>query len=246
MQNDLALITGGGTGLGLGIARAFLDRGARVVLCSRDEKQLRHAVGDLGDGAFFRCHDVTDFEQAPKLVADVESEIGPVTILVNNAGVHHKSPSETVRVEDFRRVLDVHVLGAHALTQAAGSRMLERGSGSILFIASMASLFGIPYVEAYSAAKSAYLGMLRSLAVEWGGRGVRVNAIAPGWIDSALMRRALADDPDRQRKILARTPLGCFGEARDIGEAAAFLCSPEARFITGVCLPVDGGVSIGF
>ncbi len=110
----------------------------------------------------------------------------------------------------------------------------------------MTSLFGIPYVLAYSCAKAGYLGMVRNLATEWGPSGVRVNAIAPGWIDSAMMRKALDSDPERKQKILGRTPLATFGEPEDIGEAAAFLCSPSAKFITGVCLPVDGGASIGF
>lgn len=246
LKDDLALITGGATGIGLGIARALIQAGARVVLSSRNEAMLRQATEQLGQQAAYRIHDVTDFEHCESFVEQIEAETGPVSILVNNAGIHLKKPSEEVRTEEFREVLDVHVLGAHELTVAVGKRMMPRGRGSIVFIASMASLFGIPNVVAYSAAKAGYLGMVRALATEWGGRGIRVNAIAPGWIESDMMRRAINDDPQRQQKILARTPLGVYGTPEDIGWAAAFLCSDAAKFITGVCLPVDGGAAIGF
>ena len=124
--------------------------------------------------------------------------------------------------------------------------MIARGSGSILFLASMASLFGIPQVVAYSAAKSAYVGMVRALATELSPHGVRVNAIAPGWIETEMTRKAMDGDPERKRKILSRTPMGRFGTAEDVGMAAVYLSSPAARFVTGVVLPVDGGASIGF
>jgi len=128
----------------------------------------------------------------------------------------------------------------------AATRMMVSGGGSILFMASMASLIGIPYVAAYATAKSAHLGMVRTMAVEWSPKGVRVNAIAPGWIMTDMTKETVLKDAERTEKILSRTPLNEFGEPEDIGWAAAFLASPAARFITGVCLPVDGGVSIGF
>jgi len=124
--------------------------------------------------------------------------------------------------------------------------MIPRRSGSIIFTASMASLFGINKVVAYAAAKSAYVGLVRTLAVEFGASGVRVNAIAPGWIHSEMSAKALDGDPARKAKILGRTPLNRLGDADDIGWAAVYLCSPAAKFVTGVVLPVDGGVSIGF
>lgn len=246
LNNEIALVTGGATGIGLGIARALIEAGARVVLSSRNEEALKEAAGQLGDQAAYRVHDVTAFARSESFVAEVEETIGPISILINNAGNHLKKPSEEVSSGEFKAVLDVHVLGAHEITVAVGKRMIARGRGSILFIASMASLFGIPNVVAYSAAKAGYLGMVRGLATEWGPKGIRVNAIAPGWIDSEMMRKAVDADPERQQKILARTPLGVFGQAEDIGWAAAFLCSSAARFITGVCLPVDGGAAIGF
>jgi gluconate 5-dehydrogenase len=124
--------------------------------------------------------------------------------------------------------------------------MATRGRGSILFTASMTALIGMPKVVAYSTAKSAYLGLVRSLCAEWGPHGIRVNAIAPGWIASEMLDQALSGDPARKAKILARTPLGHFGEPNDIGWAATYLFSPAAKFVTGVILPVDGGAVDAF
>jgi gluconate 5-dehydrogenase len=132
------------------------------------------------------------------------------------------------------------------LTREAGKRMVSRKSGSVLFTASMSSLMGLPLIVAYSAAKSAYVGIVRTLASEWGPDGLRVNAIAPGWIASDMLDQALSGDPERKVKILGRTPLKKFGEPEDIGWAAVYLCSPAAKFVTGVVLPVDGGAAIGF
>ncbi|MCP5535742.1 MAG: glucose 1-dehydrogenase [Akkermansiaceae bacterium] len=240
-----ALITGGGTGLGYGIATAMVGMGADVVLCSRDETQLQKACSELGHQASYRIHDVLDYRQADALIDELEAD-RPIDILVNNAGAHLKKPSEDVSAEEFQHILNVHLVGAHALTRKAGQNMLTRGQGSIIYIASMTSLFGIPYVTAYAAAKAGMLGVVRTLACEWGDRGVRVNAIAPGWIDSQMMRKAVMDDPERKAKILGRTPLKGFGQPEDIGNAAVYLCSDAAQFVTGVCLPVDGGASIGF
>lgn len=247
LDGETALITGGGTGLGLGIARCLAEAGATVVLVGRREPVLREAVASIGRAARYVVHDITDLDGAEALLdAAREAAGGSVSILVNNAGNHFKKPAEETSPEEFRSLLDTHVVAAHALTRVALPDMLETRHGNILFTASMASLFGVPYVVAYSAAKSAYLGMVRSLAVELSGRGVRVNAIAPGWIESDILRRSVHADPARKEKILGRTPMGCFGQPEDVGRAAVFLCSPAARFITGAVLPVDGGASVGF
>ena len=246
LEGQVALITGGGTGLGLGCARAFVDRGANVVIAGRREEVLRKAVEELGSQADFRLHDVTDFSSAEDLIASVEEQHGNLTALINNAGQALKKPTEELTEEEMLELLDVHVRGAFALSKHAAISMMKSGGGSILFMASMASLIGIPFIAAYAAAKSAHLGMVRTMAVEWSPKGVRVNAIAPGWIVTDMVRETVLKDPERKAKILAHTPMDQFGEPEDIGWAAAFLASPAARFITGVCLPVDGGASIGF
>jgi NAD(P)-dependent dehydrogenase (short-subunit alcohol dehydrogenase family) len=246
LDNQLALITGGGSGLGLAMARCMVDAGARVLLTGRREDVLQQAVASIGPRANYLCHDVNQLHEAPSLVAEIQERFGPISIAVNNAGVHlKKSALETTEAE-FLQVLSTHVLGSHAICRAVAPGMIERRAGSILFIASMASLIGVPNVVAYSAAKSAYLGMVRALASELSPQGVRVNAIAPGWILTDMTRQAFENDPERKQKILGRTPMGDFGTAEDVGMAAVYLCSPAAKFITGVVLPVDGGASIGF
>lgn len=246
LTNEVAVITGGGTGLGLGMARAFVEAGARVVLVGRRVEPLQAACAELGAAASFRAHDVADFAAAPALLADIEARVGPVSILVNNAGVHLKKPMAEVTENEIGYQMDIHVLGAHALSRAAYALMKPRGQGSILFIASMASLFGLPMVGAYAVAKSALLGLVRTMAVEWSPHGVRVNAIAPGWIETDITRGAVFSDPARLQRIIQRTPMGRMGQPDDVAGAAVFLCSPAAKFITGVVLPVDGGVSMGF
>ena len=246
MKDKIVLVTGGGTGLGFGIARSLVDAGARVVICGRRESVLQKAVAELGEQAFYEVYDVADTAAAGDLFTRIESRIGGVTTLINNAGIHIKKPAEELSDEEFLKVLQIHLVGAQALCRELYPGLCRRGGGSILFIASMASYFGIPYVAAYSAAKSAILGLVRTLAVEWGKDNIRINAVAPGWIDSPMMRAAVDSDPERKKKILGRTPLGRFGEAEDIGQAVLYLSSPAAKFITGTCLAVDGGAAIGF
>jgi gluconate 5-dehydrogenase len=222
------------------------EAGARIVMTGRTEDTLRQACKPLGVSASYVRHDVTDLPSIPGLVEQVEDRFGPLDILVNNAGNYLKKSAVETSDADFASVLHTHLFGAYALSRECGRRMLARKQGSILMIVSMASLFGIPMVSAYTAAKSALLGLTRALTVEFSPHGVRVNAIAPGWFNTALNRKAFETDPARKQKIVERTPLGRLGEEMDIGYAAVYLCSPAAKFVTGVCLPVDGGASIGF
>ncbi len=246
LKGEISLITGGGSGLGFGIAECFVQAGAKVVLVGRRGKVLAAAAKKLGAAATFEAHDILELDQADALVKRVTKRVGDISILVNNAGIHLKKSAVETTPEEFNAVLQTHVLAAFSLTRAVLPGMIQRRRGNILFTASMASLFGIPLVMAYSAAKSAHLGMVRSLATEVSQHGVRVNAIAPGWIESDMMLQALNGDPERAKRILGRTPMNCFGTAEDVGLAATYLCSPAARFVTGVVLPVDGGASIGF
>jgi NAD(P)-dependent dehydrogenase (short-subunit alcohol dehydrogenase family) len=246
LQGETALITGGGTGLGFGIAACFVQAGARVVLVGRRADALAEAAAKLGKAAAFEAHDITRLKHTDDLVRRVTRRVGAISILVNNAGVHLKKPAVETTAAEFNSVLQTHVVAGFDLTRAVLPGMIGRRHGNILFTASMASLFGIPNVVAYAAAKSAFLGLVRTLATEVSRHDVRVNAIAPGWIESDMMRKALAGDPERSKKVLARTPMQSFGTAQDVGWAATYLCSPAAGFITGVVLPVDGGMSIGF
>jgi gluconate 5-dehydrogenase len=246
LKGQTALITGGGTGIGFGIAAAFAAAGAEVVITGRREAVLQEAIGRLGPRASFYVQDVTHLEACPDFVSRVWKERGPIGILVNNAGHSVKKPAVEMTNGDFDEMLDVHVRGAFALSREVGRLMLERETGSLIFIASMTSLFAVPYVVGYAAAKSAYLGMVRTLAAEWSARGVRVNAIAPGWIRTPLLERTVDADPERRAAVLKRTPMGQYGTVEDIAWAAVYLSSLAGKFVTGTTLVVDGGASIGF
>ncbi len=246
LAGELALITGGGTGLGFGMAQAFVAAGARVVLVGRRSDVLQEAAAQLGSAATFQVHDVTDTASAPALVSRISEQAGPPTILVNNAGTHLKKPAIDTSEAEFVALMNTHVTAAFALSRAIAPGMIERRHGNLLFMASMTSYMGMPNVIAYSTAKSAYLGLVRSFAIELAASGVRVNAIAPGWIETPMLHKALDNDPPRKARILQRTPMGRFGVPEDIGWAAVYLCSPAAKFVNGVILSVDGGAVIGF
>jgi gluconate 5-dehydrogenase len=247
LENETALITGGGTGIGLGIARCMVQNGARVVLVGRREEPLAKACADLGGQASFVAADITRLDAAAELVATATKVAqSPISILVNNAGTHLKKFAEDTTPEDFQNVLTTHVLAAHSLSRAAIPGMLANGHGSILFTSSMAAFMGVPQVMAYAAAKSAYFGMVSTLSAELSAKGVRVNAIAPGWIFSDMTQQALDRDPARKARVLSRIQMGRMGSPEDIGWAAVYLSSPAASYVTGVTLPVDGGASVGF
>lgn len=246
LDGEIAVITGGGTGLGLAHARCMTRAGARVVLVGRSEAPLAEAVAQTGGSGAYFVHDITDFDAAPGLVARITERVGSPTILINNAGNHLKKPALDTTVDDFNAVFRVHVLGAMALTQAVLPGMIERGRGSILFTGSMNALLSMPMTIAYGAAKAAYTGLVRTLTAEFAPHGVRVNGIIPGWIETPMLEKALSGDPQRKAKILGRTPMARFGTPDDIGNAAVYLCSDAAKFLTGVLLTVDGGASSGF
>jgi len=241
-----ALITGGGTGIGLAIAQCLAASGAKVILGGRREEPLQIAAAEIGELASIQVMDVNDTVAAPALAATLRKKHGTIGILVNNAGINMKKPFTETTDEEILGVFQTNVMGGLALARALHPQLKESGQGSVVFISSMAALMGIPLVAAYSVAKSAMTGAVRALAVEWGTDGIRVNAVAPGWIDTAMSRRAFEGDPARKQKILTRTALGCLGDTSDVGWSVAYLCSPAAKFVTGTIIPVDGGASIGF
>lgn len=246
LEGQVALVTGGGSGLGYATARCLAAAGARVVIAGRREEALRRACRQIGDGVSYKVYDVTQTDAAPALVEQITAEQGSLDILINNAGRHCKKPPEEIQVQDFRDLMDVHLYGAWALTQAALPAMRAKKAGSVVFISSESALLAMTKVCVYGSAKAALLGLTRCLAGDVSADGVRVNAIIPGFIDTPMFHQAVDGDLPRQQKILAHTPLACYGRPEDIGWAAVYLCSPAARFITGMALPVDGGCSIGF
>ncbi len=246
LSEKLALITGGGSGLGFAIAQAFVENGARVVIAGRREEMLKAAVERLGEKAGYKVCDLSQLSGIAAFVAEVENGSGPLDILVNNAGIHLKKDALEVEDAEFESVVRVNQQAVFALTRETAKRMIGRKKGSILMISSMAAHYGIPKVIAYTAAKSAIEGMTRALAVELSPLGVRVNCIAPGFIETDMSAKALNNDVERKNRVLARTPMQHLGKPEDVGHAAVFLASDAAKYITGAILPVDGGNAIGF
>ncbi len=246
LNGRTALVTGGGTGLGKGIARCLSAAGARVVIAGRRQEVLNAAATEIGSDVATVTLDVGDRDAVSRVVTAVEAEHGPVSILVNNAGNYIRQPAEELPDAELASLLDVHVRGAFALTRELGRGMLERGDGSVVWVGSLNAFIGMPNVVAYSTAKAALAGMVRALAVEWADRGVRVNLVVPGWIDAGMAKRAFSEDGARRDRALARTPMRRLGAPEDVGWAVVYLCSAAATFVTGSALHVDGGALVGF
>jgi len=246
LEGKRALITGGGSGIGFHIAQCFVNAGAKVVLTGRRESVLQEAVEALGPNSKYFVNDITQLDTIPGLIESIEDSLGEIDILVNNAGINMKKHAIEVTNDDFDRIIQTNLHAVFAITRECGKRMIRRKRGSIIMITSMAALYGIDRVVAYTASKSAIGGMVKALTTEFSPFNVRVNAIAPGFIETPMMLTAMNGDPSRRDKAMDRTPMGTWGKPDDIGWTAVFLASPAAKFITGVSLPVDGGNSIGF
>jgi NAD(P)-dependent dehydrogenase (short-subunit alcohol dehydrogenase family) len=246
LEGQRALVTGGGTGIGLGISKALIEAGAKVVITGRRETVLQEAVETLGGNASYRVNDITDRAGIPVLVESIETEEGAIDILVNNAGIHHKAWAQDTTDEDFERIIQTNLISVFSLTRECAKYMLKRKKGSIIMIGSMAGLFGIDRVIAYSASKTALTGLVNSFTAEYAKDNVRVNAIAPGWITSNMFLNAVNKDQARKQQITNRIAMDHFGTTEDIGNAAVFLSSEGAKYVTGVILPVDGGATVNF
>jgi len=241
-----AIITGGASGIGFSIARKFVQNGIKVVLIGRDKTRLKLACETLGELAgFFGC-DLAELSELPAVVKKIHKEYGRIDILVNNAGMHLKKSISEVTDDEFQKVILTNQTAMFSLTREVASVMQKQCNGVVLNISSMASQYGLPNVIAYTASKSAIEGMTRAMAVELAQYRIRVNCLAPGFIKTNMSTLALEKDPERKKKVLSRTPLGRLGKPEEVADAAYFLVSSSASFITGVVLPVDGGNSIGF
>lgn len=241
-----AIVTGGGSGLGYAIASTFVQHGIQTIIAGRNKEKLAIAQQQLGELCHAMYFDVSELASIPGFVQQVIHQFGQIDILVNNAGINMKKDFTEVTDEDFQQVILTNLTSVFSLSREVVKHMLTRQTGSIINISSMAAQYGLPKVIAYSASKTAIDGMTRAMAVELSPNGIRVNAIAPGFIYSEMTAKALDSDPERKAKVFGRTPMGIMGQPTDIGEAAYFLASDAAKYITGVVLPVDGGNSIGF
>lgn len=234
--NRRVLITGGTSGIGRGLAIAFRDAGARVLATGVRQDEVAAFTSQVTGVAAITL-DVRD-DQAISELAAAEPELD---ILVNCAGMILRNGAEFT-VERFAEVVDVNLTGTMRLCTAF-HKQLTASRGCIVNVASMLSFFGSGFAPAYSSSKGAIAQLTKSLAIAWADQGIRVNAVAPGWIETALTQ-PLQDNQIRRDAIIARTPLGRWGQPEDLAGPVLFLCSPAAAFITGVILPVDGGYSV--
>ncbi len=245
-ENQIAIVTGGASGIGYAIAQEFVKNNIYTVIIGRDKEKLQTAKSNLGDLCETISFDLGNLKQIPELIKDITNRLGKIDILVNNAGINMKKEFCDVSDEDFMSIIQTNLISIFAISREVVKSMIPKGKGSIINISSMASQYGIPKVIAYTASKSALDGMTRAMAVELSPKGIRVNSIAPGFIATDMSAKALNNDPERKQKVMSRTPMGYLGEPADIGTTAVFLASDAAKYITGVILPVDGGNSIGF
>jgi meso-butanediol dehydrogenase / (S,S)-butanediol dehydrogenase / diacetyl reductase len=236
------VVTGAASGIGRGIAERFASEGANLVLGDTSEAQLRDVAGTLpGDRTLTRRCDVADYAQVQALVAAAVDRFGGVDVMVNNAGIGPEGSVEDVSLEDWRQTIDVDLGGVFHGCRAAMPALLKSG-GSIVNTASVSGLGADWGMCAYNAAKGGVVNLTRSLALDYGGRGVRVNAVCPSLTRTGMTTEML-DDEALVAKFMARLPLGRVAEPADIAAVVAFLASDDARFVNGVNLPVDGGVT---
>lgn len=230
-----AVITGGARGIGFGIATAMLDAGYEVTVTGFSEEEVA-AVPERAHLSAYRL-DVTQAESVKKLIEQFDE----LDVLVNCAGTIFRDGAE-YDIDTFQRVIDVNLTGTMRMCTASRPK-LAAARGTIVNTASMLSFFGGPLVPAYTASKGGIMQLTKSLAVAWAAEGIRVNAIAPGWIETEMTRNLVADKA-RSAQILERTPQRRWGDPADVAGVVVFLCSDAARFITGAILPIDGGYAV--
>lgn len=244
LDGVVALVTGSSRGLGLVIARGLGRAGATVVLNARHAADLEAAADRLRTDRI-DCHavafDVTDSHQVADAVARIGERIGPIDVLVNNAGIQRRGPIEQLSDRQWSEVLDVNLTGAFYAARSVAAGMIQRRHGKIINICSLMSELARPTTAAYAAAKGGLKMLTRAMAVEWGPRGIQVNGLAPGYFVTP-MTEALAGDPDFDAWLKARTPAGRWGRTEELVGPAVFLASAASSFVNGQVLYVDGGI----
>lgn len=246
LRGRRVIVTGAGAGIGRAMAEAFAAEGARLLLFDNDGERLAAAEAALAAGGAEvtgLLGSVAEEAEVEALLAAADVRFGGVDVLLNNAGISMNLPSEELAAEDWRRAMDVNLTGCFLCAKAAGRRMLAQGGGVILNIASMYGLVAAPERLAYCVSKAGVVMLTRALGIEWAGRGLRVNAIAPGYVRTALVEglveRGRLDIPLLER----RTPQGRLGSVEEVAEVALFLASERARFMVGQTVVLDGGWS---
>jgi len=238
-----ALVTGGNGGIGLGLARGLAGAGANVMVAGRNPAKNEAAVAALGDRAASVLADVTKPPEVEAMVEATVARFGGLDILVINAGTNIRKPAHEASFEEWRAVLAANLDSAFLTARAAYPALKASGRGKVIAIGSMTTLFGAAFAPAYSASKGGIVQFTRSLAAAWAADNIQCNAILPGWIDTDLTRRARAEVPGLNERVLARTPAGRWGAPEDFAGIAIFLASRASDFVTGAAIAVDGGYS---
>ncbi len=243
VHDRIVLITGSSRGLGFALAQGYAEAGARVVINGTRAETVEPAVAQIraaGGWAVGYPFDVTDPDAVRAQVARIEAEVGPIAVLVNNAGIQRRAPLSEMRLDDWDAVLRTNLTSAFIVAQAVANGMIARGQGCILNITSLNAEAARPTIANYVASKGGLDALTRSMATEWGPHGVRVNAIAPGYFVTDLTR-PLVEDPEFDRWVKGNVPLRRWGDPRELIGAAIFLASDAASYVSGRTLHVDGG-----
>ena len=247
LSGRVAVVTGGNGGLGLGMAQGMAKAGAAIVVAGRDAEKSRTAVAELqasGVRAEAIAADVTKEAECRQLIAETVRRFGRLDILVNNAGTNIRRQPQDFTAAEWHAVIDTNLTSAFHCSQAAYPEMKKAGGGKMINIGSMMSLFGAAYTTAYAASKGGIVQMSRAMATAWAKDNIQVNAVLPGWVDTALTRRARVEVPMLHERVLQRTPAGRWGNPDDFAGTAVFLASAASDFVTGAAIVVDGGWSI--
>jgi len=248
LENKSAIITGSTKGIGLEIAKLFLEEGANVVINSRNQNDVSRIVEELSkkhgnNRVVGLAADVSDYSSCEKLINKCIEAFGKIDILINNAGVSLIKPSIEIRPEEWDQVIRINLYGPFFLSQLAAKHMIKNGGGSIVNIASIYGLGGLPKRAAYCSSKHALIGLTKVLATEWAHYGIRVNCVSPGYIWTEMEVKDVSLGDYTSEDIKQRTPMGRYGTSREVAEVVLFLCSDKASYITGANITVDGGWS---
>lgn len=244
LDGKVAIITGASSGLGLRFARVLHSAGASVTIAARRTDRLESVVASLGSERTLAVPcDVAVDADAERLVATAFEHFGAIDLLVNNAGIGNPMPAEDEPIEQWRKVIDVNLTALFLMCQLAGRSMLQRGSGSIINVASMLGLVASAPIKqaSYTASKSAVVNLTRELGCQWADRGVRVNALAPGWFRTEMTSASMFDDERSMKFVRRNCPMRRGGEVHELDGALLFLASDLSSYVTGVTIPVDGG-----
>jgi len=247
LSGRVAIVTGGNGGIGLGMAKGLAEAGAAVVVAGRDREKSAAAVAELeglGGEAVAVAVDVTDEASCRAMVQAAVERFGRLDILVNNAGTNVRKQPEEYSLEEWHLILETNLTSAFTCSQAVYPAMKQAGGGKIIMIGSMMTIFGASFTSAYAASKGGIVQLAKALACAWAKDDIQVNSVLPGWIDSALTRRARRDIAGLEERVVARTPAGRWGTPDDFAGIAVFLASPASDFITGAAITVDGGYSV--